>query len=63
MALCKEFEDLSMPEKIEFIGKLAHASQSSTIFFIQASQLIREAESLGFFDGVKFNIDEQSTES
>ena len=41
---CKEFEDLSHLEKVEFIGKLNHAAMSSSQYFKMACQIIQMAE-------------------
>lgn len=51
--LCKSFESLSHQEKVQFIGKLCHATQSSEHAFALAKDLIDFGERAGLFDNVK----------
>lgn len=64
--LCNYFENLSHPEKVQFIGKLTHAAQSSDVLFKKALELINEGESSGLFNNVTIlpnhqNINEHDT--
>ncbi len=52
---CANYLMLSPQEKIEMVGKIVHAVQSSNEIFNQASLLINKAERLGLFTGVIIN--------
>ncbi len=51
--ICENYGNLIPVERVEFIGKLAHAAMSSNSIFDSAKKLIEDAESLGLFNGVK----------
>lgn len=55
--LCKSFEELSHREKVEFIGKLCHACQTSEKLFFLGTVIIYTAEDDGLFDNVKILLD------
>lgn len=52
MAICKNYEELTPFERVEFIGKLVHAVQSDEQAFNSANTIIGYSEENGVFDGV-----------
>lgn len=52
--ICQKFEALSHYEKVQFLGKLTHASQSDDVLFEIANEIIRQGEQRGLFDKVSF---------
>lgn len=55
---CKEFEELNIVEKVEFIGKLTHLVQTYETAFKEAKTLIRVAEESGLFKKITINPEE-----
>lgn len=54
---CKNYNNLTHLEKVEFIGKLIHACQSSNTLFNEGKKIIQFAESCGLMGGVKVGIE------
>lgn len=52
--ICQKFEALSHYEKVQFLGKLTHASQSDDVLFEIANEIIRQGEIRGLFEKVSF---------
>lgn len=52
--ICQKFEALSHYEKVQFLGKLTHASQSDDVLFEIANEIIRQGEVRGLFEKVSF---------
>ena len=50
--ICHSYDQLTIVEKRQFIGKLMHLIQSDEKAFIEADQLIREADKDGIFKSV-----------
>ena len=53
MALCKQFDALTVTERIEFIGKITHLVMNDEVSFSRAQGMILKGEVQGLFDGVK----------
>jgi hypothetical protein len=51
--ICKSFENLTIKEKIEMIGKVQHLIQTHEQYFLQAQLMIEKAEFEGLFHKVK----------
>lgn len=51
--ICKLFDELSHPEKINLIGKVVHALQSDDLCFLEACQIVTHAQQKGLFNGVE----------
>ena len=47
--------NLSVMEKIEFVGSVVHAIQNDSMAFDDAAVLINRAKERGAFEGVKIN--------
>lgn len=56
---CELFSTLNTLEKVDFMGKLCHATQTDDTFFSLAAIVVKAAEDKGMFDRIKFN---QNTE-
>lgn len=52
---CDNYTNLLPKERIDMIGKLIHATQSSNEIFNRAKVLIKQAEKMGLFEGVTIN--------
>jgi hypothetical protein len=50
---CKNFQDLTIIEKTELIGKVVHVIQNDEKFFGLAKLMIADAEKEGLFKDVK----------
>lgn len=50
--ICKKYENLTIIEKVQMVGKLLHAMQSSNELFDKAKWIIEVAELQGMFDKV-----------
>jgi hypothetical protein len=55
MALCKQFENLTVIEKRDFIGSLSHCAMNDEICFEMAARVINYAQKKGVLDGVLIN--------
>lgn len=49
--ICNSFDNLTIVEKVQFIGKLMHLVQSSEVAFKEAELMIRCADDVGMFKG------------
>jgi hypothetical protein len=49
---CQEYQELTIIQKIEFIGKLTHICQTDSSLFKTAQYLIAHAEADGLLEGV-----------
>jgi hypothetical protein len=52
---CKSYQNLSVTEKIDFIGRIIHLVQNDEAVFILAKQWVRIGEKSGAFKNVKIN--------
>lgn len=50
--ICSKYEDLTILEKVQMIGKVHHAMQSDNELFDLASRIIDTAEMKGLFENV-----------
>lgn len=50
---CSEYQSLSFPEQVEFVGRLVVAVQTSNKCFKAAKILLEVAEQHGVFDKIK----------
>lgn len=57
---CKEYQELTIIEKIQFIGKLNHLCQTNSFAFGCAQNLISQGEKAGLFVGVEIKYDNES---
>jgi hypothetical protein len=53
--LCNSFQNLSVKEKVEFIGLLSHAVMNDEHSFIIGSELINKATRKGIFENIVIN--------
>lgn len=53
--ICPLYEALTPLERVEMIGKIAHAAQSDNATFVQVQALIALAERKGLFENVIIN--------
>lgn len=53
--LCEKYENLTIPERIEKIGRVVHCLQNDDECFDYIECLIRMAEQKGVFSGVVIN--------
>ena len=60
--LCTKYDELSHPEKVQFMGKLCHAAQSDNNLFEVAEELISLATKRGLFDSVIILPDHQNND-
>jgi hypothetical protein len=61
--ICSNYELLTHSEKVQFMGKLCHASQSDDSLFEIAQEIIRLGEVRGLFDNVKILPDHEPTDT
>ena len=59
--LCTSYDELSYFDKITFIGELVHACQSDNNSFDKAQQIIKNAKTNGYFNGVQILPDHLPT--
>ena len=52
---CTTYQKLTPKEKVEFIGKIVHAIQSSEYCFQLGEQIIKVGENQKVFEGVTIN--------
>ncbi len=52
---CDKYMALSPKERVEMIGQIVHAIQSSNEIFNRATLMIATAKQLGLFEGVVIN--------
>ena len=50
--ICKSYDQLTIVEKTQFIGKLMHLIQTNEYAFLTADQLIKKADAEGLLDKV-----------
>lgn len=50
--ICKNYDQLTIVEKTQFVGKLMHLVQTSDHAFLSAEQLIKTADSQGVFNKI-----------
>lgn len=50
--ICKEYEELSIIEKTQLIGRAIHLIQNQSEAFLATLSMIRQAENNGLFDNV-----------
>jgi len=55
MANHQEWQDLTIIEKIDLVGKVTHLLQNELEFYNSFKKHIKVAEELGLFDEVKIN--------
>lgn len=53
---CQSFQELSLPEQIEYIGKLVVAVQTRETGFMAGKMVIEAAEAAGVFNKVKVGL-------
>jgi hypothetical protein len=53
MANCKQWQSLSIIEKIDFVGKIVHLIQNDDTSFSRANGMIIKAEVQGLFEGIE----------
>lgn len=53
--ICKKYQDLSVKERIEYVGKVFHAIISHDEFFQTGEVIIIRAEKMGLFENVIIN--------
>lgn len=58
--ICHEFENLTINEKRDFIGKITHLAQTSSDHFNIFCCMLITAECFGDLDGVKIIVDENN---
>lgn len=51
--ICDKFSNLSVLERILFIGELTHACMNDNEMYDKGVEIIKEAKDKGFFDNVK----------
>lgn len=59
--ICKSYEELTVVEKREMIGKITHLIQTQEHLFQAMASMIRQCENSGMFEGVSFNEEENQT--
>ena len=59
--ICDKFSNLSVLERILFIGELTHACMNDNDMYEKGLEIINEAKANGFFDNVKI-MPEKNTE-
>lgn len=52
---CKEYQELSLPQKWEMVGKIVHLLQNDPFVFKEVAWIIHMGEQTGKFDDVKIN--------
>jgi stalled ribosome rescue protein Dom34 len=55
MPNCKEFQELSVKEKWEYVGKVVHSIQNDSRLFAIGCDIINRAEKSGVLDDVLIN--------
>lgn len=56
--ICKSFEELTIVERRELIGKITHLVQTYENAFSVLQSIVRQAEQAGLFEGINFNQDD-----
>lgn len=51
---CEKYQELTIVERRELIGKIVHLMQCDSQFFDSITSIIRAAEQVGKLDNVKF---------
>lgn len=50
--ICEKFNELSINEKIQYIGKLVHAVENDNLLFEAGNEIIGLANEKGIFKGI-----------
>lgn len=50
--ICKTYDDLSLPEKVQLVGKVIHLLQNDELICNSIMSIVRSAEQQGLLDNV-----------
>ncbi len=51
--ICEKYQELTVEERVKFIGSITHACMSDDTFFDLAQKAIEKAAERGIFDGIQ----------
>lgn len=57
--ICKTYDELSLPEKFQLVGKIIHLLQNDEVICNSVMSIIRSAEQQGLLDNVEILPNQQ----